>query len=68
MEVKKAGKYKTKGGKTVEIYGFADDSGPVKAEGFFEDTRHMGQWNPETGVFEWGREPNPENDIVSAVQ
>ena len=49
MEVKKAGIYKTKNGRIVEIYGFDSLGGnKVLAEGFFKDTRNMCWFNPET--------------------
>ena len=53
IEVKIAGMYSTKLGNDVEIYGFASDSGPIVAEGFFIDSKHMGQWDVETGKYLW---------------
>lgn len=63
MEVKKAGKYKTRNGRNVEIYGFDDlASGTMFAEGFFEDTRKMNWWDPETG--KCAHVEDPQNDLI----
>lgn len=64
MEVKTTGRYKTRSGAVVEIYGFAPENN--MAEGFIEPSRHMGWWHAETGVYSFGQ-PNADLDIVSVL-
>lgn len=65
MEVKKTGKYKTRDGRTVEIYGFDDlGGGPMLAEGYFTDTRAMNWWEPNTGK----NKAEEKADIIERIE
>lgn len=63
MEVKEGGKYLTRAGREVEIYGFDGDN----AEGFFTDDRMMGWWDVKTGSYRWGK-GDESKDIVSPAR
>lgn len=69
MPVKKVGLYETKGGRRVKIYGFDDLGGnAMMAEGYFEDTKHIGWWEPETGQYGVDDKHSDDNlDIVKWI-
>lgn len=68
MPVKKVGTYETKGGRRVQIYGFDDLGGnAMMAEGYFEDTKHMAWWDPETGKHGIGEQRDDNLDIIKWV-
>ena len=67
MEVKHAGRYKTKLGREVEIYGFGDLGGAeLYAEGFCLDDKLLRWWKPENGELVLNRY-NDEMDIVERL-